>query len=101
MNINAAILAERRVWNEKGRERGVSDVHFPGGNVIALWNVWGGLLDTRVSGTLGESGQRSGMSGRRERNVLLSGTAEDSGQETGGEVSVLLIIQLSKSERPY
>lgn len=63
--------------------------------------MWGGLLDTRVSGTLGESGRRSGMSGRRERNVLLSGTAEDSGQETGGEVSVLLIIQLSKSERPY
>lgn len=51
------ILAERRVWNEKGRERGVSDVHFPGGNMIALWNVWGGLLDTRVSGTLGEAGE--------------------------------------------
>lgn len=90
---------ERRVWNEKGRERGVSDVHFPGGNVIALWNVWGGLLDTRVSGTLGESGRRSGMSGRRERNIFLSGTAEGSGQETGGEAGECSSDYTAKQKR--
>lgn len=57
MNIYVEILTERRVWNEKGRERGVSDMRFPGGNVIALWNVWGGLLGTRVSDTLGEASE--------------------------------------------